>query len=82
VSTSRLTAGEPVRPCHRTKHPFELAKQLGDLPLLSTGDELLNGSGDGGFFGALSSHPKGSIEQLLDESMMRGHVRLLSWGER
>jgi len=36
------------------------------------GDELLKGSGDGRFLGGLSTHPEGSIEQLLVESKIRG----------
>jgi len=52
---------------------FELAKQLGNLPLLSPGDELLQGSGDGRFLGGFTTHPKGSIEQLLVEGKIRGH---------
>lgn len=55
------------------RSPFELAKQLGAAPLLSPGDELLNGSGEDGFVGGLSTLPKGSIEQLLDEGKIHGH---------
>jgi hypothetical protein len=49
--------------------PLKLAKKLCDPPLFSAGDELLKGSGDSGFFGGLSAHAKGSIEQVLVESL-------------
>jgi hypothetical protein len=48
---------------------LKLAKKLCDPPLFSAGDELLKGSGDSGFFGGLSAHAKGSIEQVLVESL-------------
>ena len=48
---------------------LKLAKKLCDPPLFSAGDELLKGSGDSGFFGRLSAHAKGSIEQVLVESL-------------
>jgi hypothetical protein len=48
---------------------IKLAKKLCDPPLFSAGDELLKGSGDSGFFGWLSAHVKGSIEQVLVESL-------------
>jgi hypothetical protein len=75
VSTNRLTAGEHVRPCHRTKHPIR-ACQTTRRPatLLSPGDELLKGSGQGRFFGECTTHPEGSIEQLLVEGKIRGYV--------
>jgi hypothetical protein len=57
----------------KLKIRFQLAKQLGHLPLFSPGDELLKGSGEGRFLGGLSTHPEGSIEQLLVESKIRGH---------
>jgi hypothetical protein len=49
-------------------------QKLCDPPLFSPGDELLKGSGDGGFLGRLSTYAECSIEQLLDESKIRGHV--------
>ena len=48
---------------------LKLAKKLCDPPLFSAGDEHLKGSGDSGFFGGLSAHAKGSIEQMLVESL-------------
>ena len=50
--------------------PLKLAKKLCDPPLFSAGDELLKGSSDSGFFGGLSAHAKGSIEQILVESLI------------
>jgi hypothetical protein len=54
--------------------PLKLAKKLCDLPLFSTGDEFLQGSGDGGFLGWLSTHAEGAIEQIGVESKICGHV--------
>ena len=54
--------------------PLKLAKKLCDPPLFSPGDELLKGSGDGGFLGRLSTDAVGSIEQLLGEGKIRGDV--------
>jgi hypothetical protein len=48
---------------------IKLAKKLCDPSLFSAGDELLKGSGDSGFFGWLSAHAKGSIEEVLVESL-------------
>ena len=56
---------------------LKLAKKLCDPPLFSAGDELLKGSGDGGFLGRLSTDAEGSIEQLLVEGKIRGHVLLI-----
>ncbi len=56
---------------------LKLSKKLCDPPLISPGDELLKGSGDGGFLGRLSTYAEGSIKQLLVESKIRGHVQLL-----
>ncbi len=49
--------------------PRKLAKKLCDPPLFSAGDELLKGSSISGFFGWLSAHAKGSIEQVLVENL-------------
>jgi hypothetical protein len=53
---------------------LKLSKKFCDPPLFSPGDELLKGSGNGGFLGWLSTYSVGSIEQLLVESKIRGHV--------
>jgi hypothetical protein len=54
--------------------PLKLSKKLCDPPLFSPGDELLKGSGDGGFHGWLSTYAECSMEQLLVESKIRGYV--------
>jgi hypothetical protein len=54
--------------------PLKLSKKICDPPLFSPGDELLKGSGDGGFLGRLSTDAEGSIEQLLVESKICGHM--------
>ena len=49
--------------------PLKLAKKLCDPPLFSAGDELLKGSGVSSLFSGLSAHAKGSIEDVLVESL-------------
>jgi hypothetical protein len=57
--------------------PLKLSIKLCDPPLLSTGDGLLEGSFDGGILNWLSTYAEGSLEQLLVEGKIRGHVLLI-----
>jgi hypothetical protein len=62
-----------VECCAAASRPLNGYK-LCDPPLFFPGDELLKGSGDGGFLSRFSTYAEGMIKQLLVESKIRGHV--------